>query len=237
MRNTFMGENMRIFLSFLAAMVALCAAASAAPLTSLNGTEIKLGVNVTSDGRACPDLSCYQSAPYGPLTVSLASADTAIIGDGPEFILYITGSGIYGPSSGYLNIDILDDGTIRAYAPTQFAVGSSRMADFSFDLTFEFSDPSIEVLTAATAGDLARGDTSVSGVNPIIWTFMNENDNSFGQVMTFGQENGLIPSVVFTAQQDVMPPTSEVPLPAAAPLMLAGLSAFGFAGLRRKRKK
>lgn len=224
---------MRILFSLFVVIVGFFGAANAAPITSLNGTEISLAVNVASDGRACPDLSCYANAPYGPLTVSLLGADTATIGDGAEFVLFITASGIYGPSSGYLNIDVLDDGTIKAYASTQFAIGSTRMTDFSFDLTFDFSDPSIEVLTAATAGDLARGDTSVSGINPIVWTFMNERDNAFGNVMTFAPENGVIPSVVFTAQQDVLP-TSEVPLPAAAPLMLAGLSAFGFAGLRRK---
>ncbi|PQA87789.1 hypothetical protein [Hyphococcus luteus] len=233
-KRTFFGQ---VVPGLLAAGAVFYGAAKAAPITSFDGTEVSLAVNVTSDGRACEPGDCYQSAPYGPLTVSLLGSNTATIGDGHEFTLYLTGSGIYGPSSGYLNIDLLDDGTIEASAQSGFALGSARMTDFSFDLSFAFSDPAIEVLTASTAGGLGRGSTSVSGSNPIVWTFMNENDNAFGQVMTFNAKGaGPIPSVIFTADQNVLPP-SEVPLPAAAPLMAAGLGAFGFAGMRRKRKE
>lgn len=215
---------MRILLSVLAAAAAFSSAAQAALITSFTGIDVTVDVTTTSDGG-------------GGFSATLLGSNMATIGAGAEFSIYIYGPGLYSPSDGVVDIDFLDDGTIVAVAQTQFAVGNTSISNFSFDISISFADPAVLALTAVAAGDLARGDASVSGLDPIVWSFFNEHDNSYGEVMTFNDASGSpLPSIIFTAEEMSVSP-SEVPLPAALPMFMAGLGLCGAVARRRRKLK
>ncbi|MGI9432531.1 MAG: hypothetical protein ACR2PQ_09975, partial [Myxococcota bacterium] len=119
-------------------------------------------------------------------------------------------------------------GLVSAYAISQFAIGNTNFSDFSFDVTFNLLDD--HITSAISGGDLVRGDASASGIDPVVWTFVNETDNSFGNLMTFGPVGGSIPNVQLSA--------TDVPEPAHALLLATGaLLLIAARPLRRIRRR
>lgn len=228
---------MRSFIICLAAIAGLCSLpAKAAPVTSFNGSEVTASFNITDDGGQ-------------GLWGGLITSNTATIGDGAEFRLSLGASGF---NTVNLNLDFFDDGQVFLYADQQLALGGTSWTDWSFEISFSFTDPTKKFLSATSFGDLVRGDASVSGTDPIVWRFDNERDNSFGRIMTFGamsnlssyacmtqQSNCIVPGLQLTAEMTSMDPPvgAEVPLPAALPLFLMGIAGIGAVQRRRKSSR
>lgn len=172
-------------IAFLGLLLALLGAqsnpVSADLITDFDGYEIELDVNVISDGG--------QS-----FSVNLVGSNTATIGAGHEFTLNVGASGF---TTKPIRIDIDNQGLVNAYADSQFAIGNTGFSDFSFDVTFSLSEA--EITSAVSSGSMIRGSASVSGLDPVVWTFINESDNSFGKVMTFGPIDQNTPKVQISA--------------------------------------
>ncbi len=166
--------------------------ALADPITDFDGMEVFLTVDVTANGG--------QS-----FFVDLIGSNTATIGAGYEYTLNVGASGF---SARPVRIDFDNEGLVNAYADSQFAIGNTRFSDFSFDVSFSLVDA--EIISAVSSGDLIRGDATASGLDPVVWTFVNESDNSFGKIMTFGPEQGTTPKVQLSAM--AVPEPSSVAL-------------------------
>ena len=190
-----------------AALAALSTASTinATPITDFTSVTVDLNVSdVTTGGQG--------------FFVNLASPASTTIGAGAEFTLNIGASGF---TTKQVLLDFDASGQVSAVALSQFAIGNTSFSSFSFDLNFSFPDALIT--DATVSGDLVRGDTSVAGLDPAVWTFENEQDNSFGNVMTFGSEPN-VPRLDFDA---------DIPEPST--LSLLALS--GVLVVRRRRSR
>ncbi len=188
-------------------LVGMAGSAGAVPIADFTGRDVSLSVTTTSSGGQ-------------GFFASLASPGVATIGAGPEFTLQLGANGF---TTRTLRVDFEGSGLVRAYADQQFAIGNTSFADFSFEVAFTIAGAALT--GAVGSGDLVRGSASVAGLDPVIWTFVNEQDNAFGRIMTLGPLGGVVPQIQLSAER--------VPGPAAAPLLgLAGLAALA---LRRRR--
>lgn len=168
----------------------------ATAVTDFTGQSVELSVSNVVDGNQ-------------GFFVSLATPSTATIGAGPEFTLNVGASGFV---TRQVELDFNADGEVLASAVSQFAVGNTSFLPFSFDLNFTF--PDVLITDATVSGDLVRGDTSVAGLDPAVWTFVHEQDSSFGNVMTFGNvQSAPVPRLDFDA---------NVPEPASLSLLALG---------------
>ncbi len=176
-------------------------------ITDFYGLDVEMSVDVTSAGG--------QS-----FFANLVGSNTATIGAGHEFTLNVGASGF---SAKPVRIDFNNQGLVNAYADAQFAIANTSFSDFSFDITFSLLDA--EITSAVSSGDLVRGDASASSVDPVVWTFVNESDNSFGKVMTFGPAGQTTPKIQLSA--DAIPEPSS--------LALIGLMSTALLCRRRRR--
>jgi len=204
--------------SLILAVIGICPPLHAATITDFTGLDISASVDVIDNG----------DVGTGVFSASLSGPDTAVIGSGTEFSVLISGPGIFNFVSGFLDIDISADGTIeaRGVAAGNTGVGSSQLDPFSFSLSFTFNDPAVEVLSYTSNGNLVRGSASVSGFDPVVWTFASERDNAFGNLISFSDSNP-IPSISITE--------AIVPVPAAVWLFGSGL--LGLTGLVRRNRR
>lgn len=199
-----------LVLLFVIATAILATRSDSAPadeITNFDGLQVDMAVDVTADGG--------QS-----FSVVLLGSNTATIGAGSEFTLAVGASGF---STSSLLIDFDDQGLVNAYADSQFAIGNTNFSSFSFDVTFSLLET--EITSAISSGDLVRGNVSASGVDPVVWTFVNETDNSFGNIMTFGPLGGTTPLIQLSA--------AAVPEPSSA-ILFGLISAVLICSLRKR---
>ena len=186
-----------------AALVTLSGAAGAAPILDFSGLEVTVSVSTTSDG--------------GQGFVAVRNgADTATIGAGPEFTLSLGANGF--PTRN-LNLDFTASGLVDLYADSQFAIGNTGFDDFGFEVAFSIAGATFD--SAVANGRPVRGSASASGLDPVVWSFVNERDNAFGQLLTFAGQGPDTPTVQLAAQ---------MPEPGVAALLALGIA--GVAGRR-----
>ncbi len=121
-------------------------------------------------------------------------------------------SGAIGNNSGAWCHNSANNVTELARATTLGATGWLDNTTYTFDLTF--TDNLIEVFVNGLL------ELSVAGIF---------GDGSFG-FYNYSQATVRYAGI----EEDILPPNGEVPLPAAFPLMLAGLGGLGFAARRNK---
>lgn len=195
----FLGRQFPACAALLAASAVLPTHAS--EITDFTGVNVNLNIaNVVNGGRG------FFASPTSP--------PNAVIGEGPEFTFNVGASGF---ATREIQLDFDANGQVAAFAETQSVYGNASFNDFSFDLVFTF--PDIEITDATVSGDLVRGNTSVAGLDPAVWTFENESDPSFGKIMTIGTEGGgfRVPRLDF----DAVPEPSSLALFTLGGLALA----------------
>ncbi len=198
--------KIRFFGLLVAGWFAAAGVTRAEPITDFTGLEVTVAVNVISNGGQ-------------NFSVGLITSNTAIIGEGAEFSMNAGGNGIYSYSQGTLNLDFDASGHVFLYADSQLAIGNTSFTEFSFDISFMIDGAFIR--SVSTSGDLVRGSASADGLDPVVWTFVNERDNSFGQVMTFGTQISTTPELELTADTQPIPEPAAVPVFALLSLALA----------------
>ena len=180
--------NSQNYLKFAATALIVAISSSLANadiITDFTGQAVELSVENVVDG----DKGFF---------VTLNSPASTIIGGGVEFTLNIGASGIVGFPNGLVELDFDSSGVVVASAVSQFGISGNNIAPFSFDLHITL--PDADVTSVSVGGDLVRGDTSVAGLDPVVWTFENEVDTAFGNVMTFGnQDSAPVPSLDLNA--------------------------------------
>lgn len=177
----------------------------------LTGSNVGVSLTTTNDGGQ-------------GFNVSSLSSTTATIDGNVEFTFWVNVSGF---ASKRLNLDFDSMGTIRLYADAQFGIGNTSYDDFSFDISVSFLDATVN--SVLSGGNLVRGSASASGLDPIVWSFVNEQDNSFGKVMTYAGITGPLPFLEIDA--------APVPIPAAGLLFISGIFAVPLFSRRRLNQR
>ena len=202
-----------------AAMLALSGAANA----TLAPGDISVGWSFTNAGA---------STPFGSGTFTASLADSGTL-DG---LLLNSSYDLSRPQDFYLVTDV--DGTINGHTITsgQSLVGVGGFAG-NDNLLLLTGSP-----TALTFGDLSSGGVSFSDEGGTSWNFylyetlfdQNVTDQFFGYQLSDGTDSS--PGVLTMSLLVGPPSNTEVPLPAAAWLLLSGLGSLGALGRRRLRR-
>ena len=187
---------------------ALSNTTQAITVVDLSGLEVEVGVSTTANGGR-------------DFSASLFGSSTASIGAGAEFQVQIN-SGDFGGGQveELLDLDFDPSGDVVLTADESFYVGSFFFSeDAAFTIEISFTDPAISVLDATTTGDLASGAAWVSSLDPISWNFVTEGAGGFGgRAFGFNAPPNNVPGLTLTID------STPVPLPAAFPFLLAGVS-------------
>lgn len=198
--------NKIFFWGVLISLFGLSASNSQAlSVTDITGQEVEIAVVTTANGGR-------------DFNAELWSANTAIVGAGVEFTLRLT-SGDFGGGSNerFLALDFEGNGEVTAIPDQGFFFGGFYYNQIAaFDISINFTDPALKIKSATTSGDLAQGNTSASGLDPVIWSFITESDPFAGIQFGFNVVTP-VPKLNLTA----------VPLPAALPLITVGLVVTG----------
>ena len=159
---------------------------------------------------------------------SITGAIASVIGVENDSGSTITGSAFtnveFDLTSALLSLDASPDFSIFASTGlVSLGVGASAL----FPVTATATITGVEAVSSAFIGG--------SLVDVLYLTMTSFGGNGFGGDITISQATDAGISFSLTYEYSTDPTVSEVPLPAAAPLMLAGMGLFGFVAKRRRK--